>query len=81
MDLVKLKISWPTNNSLMMSLNKSCDKYLNILKYTNFILSNDSELDKEEKIKMLFFTFIFIWLLGKLDKKGTVKQINKKTLA
>ena len=32
------------------------------LKYTNFILTNDSELDKEEKNKnkMLFFTFIFI---------------------
>ena len=37
------------------------------LQYTNFILTNDSGLDKEEKNKMLFFTFIFISLLGKLD--------------
>ena len=32
------------------------------LKYTNFTLTNGSELDKEEKNKnkILFFTFIFI---------------------
>ena len=40
------------------------------LQYTNFILTNDSELVKEEINKMLFFTFIVISLLGKLDKGG-----------
>ena len=32
----------------MMSLNKSL-RHTSRLKYTNFILTNDSELDKEEK--------------------------------
>ena len=48
MNLVKLKITWPTKNCLMMSLNESCEEYF-WLKYTNFTLTNDSVLDKEEK--------------------------------
>ena len=53
------------------------------LKYTNFILTNDSGLDKEEKIKIkcyfsLLFLFDFWEKIGKLKKVGTIKQINKK---
>ena len=53
----------------MKSLNESCE-----LKYTNSILTNDSELDKEEKNKnkMLSFHFFFIFyylLLRKLHKE------------
>ena len=46
------------------------------LKYTNFILTIDSGLDKEEKIKnkMIFFTFIFISLLGKLEENKYIKK-------
>ena len=45
------------------------------LKYTNFILTNDSGLDiKGGKNKMLFFTFIFIQLLGKFDKEEPLNK-------
>ena len=42
-----------------------------LLKYTNFILTNDPGLDREEKNKnkRSFFTFILISLLGKLNKE------------
>ena len=43
------------------------------LQYTNFILTNDSELD-EEKNKILFITFIFISLLGELDKEELLNK-------
>ena len=33
------------------------------LKYTNFILTNDSELDKEERIKIHFY---FYFTFGKI---------------
>ena len=42
--------------------------------YTNFILTNDSGLDKEEKNKKPFFTFIFISLFGKLDKEELLNE-------
>ena len=43
----------------MMSLNESCEKYFQI-KDTNFILTNDSELDKKEKIKInCYFSLLF----------------------
>ena len=43
-----------------MSLTESCEKYF--LKYTNFILTSDSELDKEEKIKIkCYFSLLFLF--------------------
>ena len=56
-----------------MSLNAS---YTFRLQNTNFILANDSGLEKEEKIKnkMLFLTFIFISLLAKLDKEEPLNK-------
>ena len=37
------------------------------LQYTNFILTNDSELEKEEKIKC-YFSLLFLFDLAKSDK-------------
>ena len=75
-DLVKLKINWPEIVWWWLWMRVVGNTLR--LKYTDFVLTNDSELDKN---KMLFFTFIFIWLLGKLDKEEpTVKQINKNSL-
>ena len=47
------------------------------LQYTNFVLSNDSGLNNEEKIKIK----CYFSLLGKLDKEEPLKQINRTTLA
>ena len=46
------------------------------LQYTNFIFTNDSWLDKEEKIKCYFLHFYFYFTVGKIGWGGTVKQIN-----
>ena len=56
--MLNFKINLPTKNCLMMSLN---DRVVR-LKYTNFILTNDSELDKEEKIKIkCYFLILFLF--------------------
>ena len=46
-----------------MSLNDSCEKYFR-LKYTSLILTNDSELEKEEKIKCYFSLLFDFWKNG-----------------
>ena len=52
------------------------------LKYTDFILTNDSELDKEEKINIkCYFVLLSLFDFWENWIRGTVKQINEKTLA
>ena len=48
---------------MMMSLNETFR-----LKYTNFVLTNYSVLDKEEKIKIIYaiFHFYFYLTFGKI---------------
>ena len=56
---------------------ESCEKYFYILQYTNFILMNGSRLNKEEKIKIKFhiFAFIFISFFEKLvDKEDPLNK-------
>ena len=64
-DLDKLRINWPEGRCFMKSLNELWEILLD-LQYTNFILTNSSGLDMEEKIK-LYFSLLFL-LLGKFDK-------------
>ena len=47
------------------------------LQYTNFILTNGSGLDKEEKIEIKCFSLLFLfdfWENGKLDKEEPLNQ-------